>query len=72
MNIVLHAVNHQRSKVIPGFEPESLDSKSRVLTVTPYDQLRKKKEEEITDTRLIHSELLEFHSYKWWYGQLYL
>jgi hypothetical protein len=25
-------------KVVPGFEPGSLDSKSSVLTVTPYNQ----------------------------------
>ena len=26
-------------KVLPGFEPGSLDSKSKVLTITPQDQL---------------------------------
>ena len=29
----------EQNEVIPGFEPGSLDSESRVLTITPYDQL---------------------------------
>ena len=35
MNLAFKLKNHDRQQVLRGFEPQSLDSESRVLTVTP-------------------------------------
>ncbi len=42
-----------REKVLPGFEPRSLDSKSRVLTTTPQNQALK-----FDSTKDIYSQYL--------------
>ena len=34
-------MGHKRKKVLGGFEPPSLDSESRVLTVTPQDRVKR-------------------------------